>query len=277
MVEVQAGVVAGELTAKAKRPGGDWGVARTRQVLAGGHGSITLGAGSGELVVQLRFDGGGGRTGFADLYLGAGTDGVRYSALDAGSRLSVDGLGPVRIGMTLDEARTASGLPLVTTEGPYCRGYRSDSPPTGVALVAVEGSTTVDFITVSEPTIATVSGIWVGSSEAEVRRAYGGQAPGIGPGRVGQAGLPAGRRLFGWVRPEPAVQRRQGGRDVGRPAGGRRVRRPLRLTETGRQRRPLARRRLAAAIGTPPVSGGRLPGSGGRGCRAGRSRPRPSW
>lgn len=109
----------------------------------------------------------------SEVYLGTGTEGVRYSGLDSESRLRVDGLGPVRIGMNLDEAAAASGVAMRYREGPYCVGYATEGPPAGLFLISVEGSSKVDFISVSEPSIATLSGIRVGSSLVEVRRAYG--------------------------------------------------------------------------------------------------------
>ena len=58
-------------------------------------------------------------------------------------------------------------------EGPYCVGYTTTGPPAGVFLTSTEGSFKVDFITISEPTITTLSGIRVGSTLTEARRAYG--------------------------------------------------------------------------------------------------------
>ncbi len=93
--------------------------------------------------------------------------------LGPGSRLRVDGVGPVRIGMTLDQARAASGLAMVHGEAGVCVDYQTDGPPAGLSFSAVEGSQRLDFVGVSEPSIATVSGIRVGSTLAEVRRTYG--------------------------------------------------------------------------------------------------------
>ena len=172
-VVVQGGTD-GTLTARAKHPGGAWGAELSQQLFTGGTRSFTVTPppGAGEVIVQLLLHG-DGKAGVAEVFLGAGTDGVSYSALDTGSRLQVDGLGPVRIGMDLEAARAASGLPMVYQEGPYCVGYRTDRPPDGIFLTSVEGSSKVDFISVSEPSIATLSGIRVGSTLAEVRRVYG--------------------------------------------------------------------------------------------------------
>jgi hypothetical protein len=61
---------------------------------------------------------------------------VRYSAIDSQSRLQVDGIGPVRIGMALDDARAASGLAMISDEAGVCIGYGTDGAPAGLAFTA---------------------------------------------------------------------------------------------------------------------------------------------
>ena len=95
------------------------------------------------------------------------------ATVDSDSRLRVDGLGPVRIGMGLKEARAASGLPMAYRESAACASFQTDGPPAGLSFTGVDGSDRLDLIIVSEPSIATVSGIKVGSTLAEARRAYG--------------------------------------------------------------------------------------------------------
>lgn len=97
----------------------------------------------------------------------------RPAAVDSDSRLRVDGLGPVRIGMGLEEARAASGLPMAYRESAACASFETEGPPAGLSFTGVDGSHRLDLIVVSEPSIATVSGIKVGSTLAEARRAYG--------------------------------------------------------------------------------------------------------
>lgn len=178
VVVVQSGAD-GTMKARTKRPGGPWGADHNLQAFTGGTRTITLESGetSGEVILQLRLEG-DGKAGVADIYLGHGADAVRYSAVDSESRLRVDGLGPVRIGMSLEGARAASGLPMVYGEASACVGYRTDAPPAGVGFTSVERSQRLDFIDVSEPSIATVSGIRVGSTLTDVRRAYGDKAQG---------------------------------------------------------------------------------------------------
>lgn len=99
------------------------------------------------------------------------------------SRLRLDGLGPVRVGMTLDEARRVAGVTLEASENEHCRVLRSTTPGFPVHLIA-EGGERVNLVIVSEGPIRTVSGIAVGSTEAQVKAAYGGQIE-VRPGAPG--------------------------------------------------------------------------------------------
>jgi hypothetical protein len=102
--------------------------------------------------------------------------------LGATSRLRVDGVGPVRFGMSVDEARRVAGVPVQAIDGPYCRGFRT----TGGAPVEVlaEASESINLVIVADPPIATQSGIAVGSPRADVLAAYPGQVE-VRPGAPG--------------------------------------------------------------------------------------------
>lgn len=99
--------------------------------------------------------------------------------LSPSSRLRVDGIGPIRVGMTLDQARAAAGIPLelVTTE--HCRTLRPSATNPFVTLIATSGDT-VDVVTAG-PQVATVSGIRIGSTEEQVLAAYGDRAQVVNP------------------------------------------------------------------------------------------------
>jgi hypothetical protein len=90
--------------------------------------------------------------------------------------LSDSAFGPVRPGMRLDELRSAVGAELKMPDrlDPACGyvGFRFDSA--GVVLLAVDGR--IARIDVHEGAVATTRGVRIGSSEADVRRAYG---PGV--------------------------------------------------------------------------------------------------
>jgi hypothetical protein len=104
--------------------------------------------------------------------------------LGPGSKLRLDGVGPVRVGMTLDEARRAAGVALTETKSPFCRSLTPADGSFQVELVAESGDR-ITFVSVSQRPITTVSGIGAGSTEAEVMAAYPGQIR-VGPGAPGR-------------------------------------------------------------------------------------------
>lgn len=109
------------------------------------------------------------------------------------SRLSLDGVGPVDIGMTLEEASAAAGTPIRTRPsdpfGPECQYAYAAAVP-GVAFMVINGR--IARVDAGEPqgNLRTVSGIGRGSTEDEVKRTY--------PGRIrveGHPYVPTGRYL----------------------------------------------------------------------------------
>jgi len=100
-------------------------------------------------------------------------------------KLSVDGLGPVRVGMTLDQASAAAGVPLKPFRNAFCRTLVS-GPGEPEMTFGADGSDRINFITVGKG-ITTVSGIGYASTEADVRRAY--------PGQIEASGSPNPYRL----------------------------------------------------------------------------------
>jgi hypothetical protein len=94
-----------------------------------------------------------------------------------GAQLRIDGLGPVAIGMSFEEARRLAGVPLTLNDGPYCDALRPEGALSGVSLTDTDespGAPRIDLIFVTSPSVATLSGIRVGSSADDVRQAYGG-------------------------------------------------------------------------------------------------------
>lgn len=89
--------------------------------------------------------------------------------------LTEQGIGPVRVGMTLADVAgaTSAGIRLVGTDSTEC-SYLSwrDGPP-GVLIMAEGGH--VVRIDVRNPAIATPEGIKIGSTEAEVQQRYSGR------------------------------------------------------------------------------------------------------
>jgi hypothetical protein len=76
--------------------------------------------------------------------------------------------------MTVAQARTAAGVPLTLRTGPFCRSLLPVDSPAGVNFV-LAGGDRLDFVTVFDGPVTTLSGIRVGSTEADVLAAYPGQ------------------------------------------------------------------------------------------------------
>ena len=105
-----------------------------------------------------------------------------------GLRLSLDGLGPVDIGMTPAEASAAAGVQIRVDPsmdlGRGCAYARADRGPADRLFMVVDGRIVrIDVGARGEGRqTLTVSGIGVGSTEDEVKRTY--------PGRISVAGHP---------------------------------------------------------------------------------------
>ena len=115
----------------------------------------------------------------------------RPAALSASSRLRIDGIGPIDVGMTVAQARAAAGTELSLEKEPYCDVLTAPAGPAGVDLILTTPSTgRIELIVVDEPSVATVSGIRVGSTEAQVLATY--------PGRIRtvNSSLPVHRLIY---------------------------------------------------------------------------------
>lgn len=107
---------------------------------------------------------------------------TRPERLTSESRLSLDGIGPVRVGMTLAEASAAGGVQLRLFEqppGPECR-YAGPERGSGLGdelgFMVYEGRiVSIDIGIMGPDRIRTVSGIGKGATEAEVLRTYAGR------------------------------------------------------------------------------------------------------
>ena len=96
------------------------------------------------------------------------------------SRLRLDGIGPLRVGMTLAQASGATGMDVRVTSqdfGNGCRYAEADGGPAGLAFMVFNGRIVrIDVNGEPQPSpIATLSGIRVGSTEADVMAAYPGR------------------------------------------------------------------------------------------------------
>lgn len=128
---------------------------------------------------------------------------VRPERLTAASQLSLQGIGPVDIGMTLEEASAAAGTPVRARPddpfGPECEYAMAAAVPE-VAFMVINGRIArVDAGRSPGSRVTTVSGIGRGSTEDEVKRTY--------PGRIRVEGhnyVPNGHYLV-YVPADPAL------------------------------------------------------------------------
>lgn len=90
----------------------------------------------------------------------------------SGLRLSFDGLGPIEIGMTIEEAERVTNASIIEVQdfGTRCAEYRALEGPE-VIFVVVDGR--ILIIGVGEP-VVTDAGIGVGATEDEITAAYQG-------------------------------------------------------------------------------------------------------
>src|SRR5688500_214974 len=104
------------------------------------------------------------------------------------SRLVFDGIGPIKVGMTLAEASAAAGQPVEIDPGYVldgCAYAEVKGGPQGLLLMVLRDKETDPWrivrIDVDDGSrIATLSGIRIGATEADVKRIYG------EPGRTGK-------------------------------------------------------------------------------------------
>jgi hypothetical protein len=112
----------------------------------------------------------------AALALVAGQAGAARPTLDT-ARLGPDGLGPVRIGMTVPQARAATRSRLVITRrSGSCAVLERAGRGDGVSFLLTDGVVRAATVAVDTPLdldVATTRGLRLISDEREVRRLYG--------------------------------------------------------------------------------------------------------
>lgn len=125
---------------------------------------------------------------------------VAPAAADTGWVLRMDGAGPLRVGMTMDEARTALGGDLTTgLAGPpdptACDYPKSAALPAGLRVM-MEGGRLVR-VDIDSAALATAEGARVGDPESRIQQLYAGRVT-EGPHKYVETGKyltvrPAGR------------------------------------------------------------------------------------
>ena len=108
------------------------------------------------------------------------------SALPPASKISLKGLGPIRIGMTVAEVSKAVNKPLVNLArgASGCSGMSLQGEPADVNFVIADDR--VIAVVIGSGRFATISGVRVGDNEARVSSAYAGKttAQAVGGQRV---------------------------------------------------------------------------------------------
>ena len=92
--------------------------------------------------------------------------------LDTSAVVRLDGVGPVRVGMTIDEARRVAGDGGKSIFPPPCPslGY---SVGGSLVLLTASGGEQVDAVSVSGGDLKTDAGVGIGSTVEDLGRAYG--------------------------------------------------------------------------------------------------------
>lgn len=92
--------------------------------------------------------------------------------LTSNAKLSTAGLGPVRIGMTVEEAERVSGVTLVPDDfgDATCRYHTPDRGPDGVGFMVSDGE--IVRVDIFDGPITTLSGYGIGSTKQELTDAF---------------------------------------------------------------------------------------------------------
>lgn len=100
------------------------------------------------------------------------------ATLSPDSRVQLKGVGPVRVGMTVNEAKQAAGVPLVRAENAYSEGescyFLNAQGITDLGFMVTDGR--IARVDVGRGSaIKTLSGAGIGSTEAQIQQLYPGQ------------------------------------------------------------------------------------------------------
>ena len=99
-----------------------------------------------------------------------------YTPLTPTSSLVIDGIGSIRVGMTLQEAANATGLTMAT-RGTYghesCDYYEAIGSPSGISFMVSYGR--IVRVDIDNPAIKTPSGAGIGTSLDQIKALYPGK------------------------------------------------------------------------------------------------------
>lgn len=105
------------------------------------------------------------------------------------SKLALKGIGPIQVGMTVDEASRAAGVRLVKSYEPlneeYCSYFKPQGEPKGISFMVAKGR--IARVDISNEQVTTIKGVKIGDTEEKILQVYPGQIKAIknplgGPG-----------------------------------------------------------------------------------------------
>jgi hypothetical protein len=94
------------------------------------------------------------------------------------SKLALDGIGPIRIGMTVNEASRSAGVRLIKTKGggdrtgrtEPCASFEVQGGPKGIDFIARDGR--IISVYISNERVTTMKGIKIGDYEEKILKVY---------------------------------------------------------------------------------------------------------
>ncbi|MCU0547426.1 MAG: hypothetical protein MUE44_35570 [Oscillatoriaceae cyanobacterium Prado104] len=94
------------------------------------------------------------------------------------SKLALDGIGPIRIGMTVAEASRAAGMRLIKTLSAgrteeYCAYFEAQGGPKGISFMVI--SDRITRIDINNKRVTTIKGAKIGDTEDKIFSLYPGQ------------------------------------------------------------------------------------------------------
>jgi hypothetical protein len=93
------------------------------------------------------------------------------------SKLALKGIGPIQVGMTVDEASRAAGVRLVKSYEPlneeYCSYFKPQGEPKGISFMVAKGR--IVRVDISNEQVTTIKGVKIGDTEEQIIKVYPGQ------------------------------------------------------------------------------------------------------
>jgi hypothetical protein len=93
------------------------------------------------------------------------------------SKLALNGIGPIRVGMTVDEASQAAGVRLVKgyagLDENFCSYFKPQGEPKGINFMVTKGR--IVRVDISNERVSTIKGAKIGDTEEEIFSIYPGQ------------------------------------------------------------------------------------------------------